>query len=61
MNPYVDHSKEEYSLHCLTKEDMKLLSEAIFLIWKQFPVTDHSTKPERCRLSKLNHAINECI
>ena len=61
MNPYADQSGDEYSLHCLTKEDIELLQEAVHLIWRQFPVTKPETKPARIRLAKLNKAIDECI
>ncbi|TLX73723.1 hypothetical protein E9993_14795 [Labilibacter sediminis] len=61
MNPFVDQSDDEFSIHCLEKDDLSLLQDAIHLIWEQFPVTNPETKPTRVRLSKLNNALNEYL
>lgn len=38
MNPYVDISDNEISIHCLDKEDLMLLAQATRLLLKTIPI-----------------------
>lgn len=47
MNPYVDSSGQEFSLHCLSGDDMGLLLEGVIHVFNSLPRGQHAAARKR--------------
>ncbi len=61
MNPYADQSENEFSIHCLKKEDMEVLRDSIRITFRQLKPFDPKSKPMKKRLVTIYSAIDECL
>ncbi len=56
MKPYVDTSGQEFSINCLQKEDLELLSEGIIMLFATLN-RDEKNKAAKRRLIHLKNIL----
>ncbi len=61
MNPYADQSGNEFSLHGLSLEQLKVLKDSISITYRKIKHTDTDARPTRINLEILYKAIDECL